>query len=502
MVEKKSKIAGIIQSNPYVAAFHGVIDELLQGLVVIEHLKNDVISRKKLVELDKLYSYLRESKRIKNRQSVPRNNVEDIILTVCGVLDSGGGYERWVEATQPLIKSSNRRDANPLWPNVVREEVRDFGFKFESLGVASLGYSHYCLLNLYRLRPLIFNTIEELLYFDYQEVIETTITEFKSDYDVSEFEYEIKDNIYLVDRINTLIEQAFSRKLLEKVEPVKKALGLSEEMSSSTKIVSSLEKEDWKKSFIKKSTNTDVITLKIAKEDLEFAEQASTTYIINSQILNAIWGQVHKKEYLFRRDDIFNNSVVNQYTFWCSFKKEKISALKNHAGRTLSHKLLLRGLKFSHWLEKYRDKKTVIDAARDYHKTSECVDKSASTIKQAYEAVKSTAKKDVSQLINRQCMWMLKVPINEGIFVLPPLYMTRFNQIKLFIDSYNNVIEEPKLSYNYDDLVKVAASIMNSYNDAESGFKNSGIILKEFSRYDRQYKEKKLEELNDRARFI
>ncbi|ENY3838689.1 hypothetical protein ACFXIQ_004206 [Vibrio vulnificus] len=505
MIEKKLKNAGIIESNPYVVAFNGVIEELLQGLVVVEHLKNDVTSRKKLEDLDKLYSYLSECKKIRNRQStcpVFRNGVEDIIFRVCNVLDNGGGYERWIEDTQAVHASSRKRDTNPLWPDVVREQAREFGFKFDSLGRASLGYSHYCLLKLYNARTQVFRTIEDLLSFDPQETIESVISDVVSNYGISELDGEIKDNIYLVCKINNIIRQAVACKLLEIIKPVKETLNLLYDVRSYTHIKATSEKENWEKDFSHEANIIDVITLKIAKEDLESAHQSSVSHMVNQDILNAIWEEVYPQEYFLRRDDALHDSIVNQYAFWCSFKKEKISSLKNHADRKLSHKLLLRGLKFSHWLEDNKDKQTVVEAARAYVKTCENMEISANTVKQAYEAVKSTAKKEVPQLISRQCMWMLKMPIKEGIFVFSPLYMMRFNQIKEFVDSYNSIIEEPKLSHQYDDLVKLADSIMSSYNNAESGFKNSGIILKEFSRYDRQYKEKKLEELNDRARFI
>ncbi|WP_447077761.1 hypothetical protein [Shewanella algae] len=416
--------------NPYPNTPQSIASEILQLLLVVERIKADKDSYKRLRSLARIRQGFKESPGVNSiKKTTPfRSGTGNLPLsTLCSVLDEGLGVTSFTTKSSRYAEyNQNRQHSRApttvpeapeqhLWSKVWTEDIPAVIdsqlYQFENLNQSRLHYPHLQVLLAYEHGKELLLTANELMALDYAEFVKLAQEDV-----TKEFNHICNDKQNLSNLLPMLAQRVAQRateKFLNEIDRItsktKECLCwlFTEDNHFPSPRVKEQEK-NWKNILNHDLGKQPVLSVDLLKADIQRAIKENNLYVIADKIANALERAIQPRasdkhsanslEYQLRLMDIYESHATGRtQVLW-------------HADNELqlNYNILLRGIGFSIWREKYQikegDRTAVIEAAKtflDVEKDQPYCFGKPNTIKQSYEEVKGYAKRSRNKASSR-----------------------------------------------------------------------------------------------------
>lgn len=471
---------GIINQNPYKSAVDGICFDLLQLLIVIEKIKKSKGKQEALSELVRLYNLLKNTESIKGKLSeyfYTTNEADEIFSIVCNVLDrsssSKNSFQVFLSEVNSNLALYNKGmniggDKTEFWLELVPNIITESDYQFNSLSPDSLGYSHFKLFYAYMNYNSIFEVIERLQVIDDANIIENTAKDYayKMSVDLKALLKKVRTSLHIKHQLNQSICLAFSKKILQIIKPLRQGLNVDFVPYDNFFPEVRIEKEEFGNSFFESKNLQSVVIMKFSLKSFNQAKEAGNNKLINQAILNALWSKIENCSVMGKNtDESYFISAISDYSYWNDSQVYSLGNIEQSKGRKLTIPSMIRGLRFSYWLEEQRTKSeariNIRDAVVQYAESDSITD-SATTIKFSFEAVKRVGKDELSPLLGKQLVWRLSNDIPSIQYAFNPLNDEFYQKIKATLDVLSLMIGKPVIPDTYEQLFKWITEIEES----------------------------------------
>ena len=482
--------SGIIFENPYKHAYDNVCFELLQLLITVEKIKASKATLDALEDLVSLHTFLSEQDNIKNYlQSFPyfskAREAGDILATVCRVLDKKKQptfNDFTIEANlnvhqheKPYNGTRRKSDDdrwNDFWLRLAPENVNKHGYKFNSLKVSALGYSHLNIFFAYKSAQDVLRVTEKLQSIDEIAIVSSVIKKYADEMkvDSSTLLDKAKRSLHMTHQINQKICLSFSKRFFELTKPVKTLFHIDKAPFDRYYPEIKIEQEEYNDTFFSQKEVGEVVTMKLPRKVFEASMDTGTESLVNRAILNCIWDKVEGKNsssFINNVDDSYYLETLSDYSYWASNQGYTLLDIELNKGRKLTMPSIMRGMRFSYWFYEKKnsceERLNIGDAVKLYVKEKELDFKdSATTVKFSFEAIKRVGKTELGPLVRKQLMWRLNNDLASIMYAFEPLNSKLYQQLKMASDRLIEIVGPQAYPENYEQLVRWITGIEKS----------------------------------------
>lgn len=493
--------SGIIFENPYQDASNNVCLELLQLLLVVEKIKASKVGMNALESLVSLHDFLRDQESIRGYfsrigQMSRTQEADEIFSTVCRVLDTKQqpSFNDFSIAANSYLKQFKGMSDHPrekrdrerqedFWLTIAPKLINEHGYDFRSLQNDALGYSHLSIVYAYKEAAQILGVIEELQSIDDSKIVEEAIEKYANEIqlDRSSVFKKSERSLHFRHQINQKICLGFGQHFFQQVKFVKRLFAIDSTPYESYAPKVTIEEEEYKRLLYKPEV-CDVVTIKLPREDFNYAKDSGTVMLLNRAILTSIWNAVgQQSSFQSHVDERYHLENLSEYSYWASNQNETLLSIELSKGRRLSISAMMRGLKFSYWFhsEKARQQKrlNIAEAVKLYVREKGLQD-SATTVKFSFEAIKRVAKTELAPLICKQLFWRLNNDLPSVRYSFCPLNDPFYQKVKHTVSEIENIlvlrVDIDNYSSLLDKIVQIELFLTNAdgadYSDSELEF--------------------------------
>ncbi|UPW19484.1 hypothetical protein M0C34_04175 [Agarivorans sp. TSD2052] len=443
--------------NPFTNAIDLITNEVLQLLLVVEYLKTDKNLYAKLRKLAELKQEIDSSQQIQDyvkasNHASPKQSYE-FIARVCTALDHGWSANRFTrECLKDVIRIEDSQSTRLRYQQELLKKILDdtlpsildnINFKFEGFHDAANNYQHLHLLLAYINAQELLSEVAALNTLDYSNIEFLLLGKFKQELSksvpmssINELLEKAETSFHLNRKVYRMVNDLFYQALNHPLARIETLLLWGKQTSKMPlNIKTETKTEQWEELF--SSSNTEVITIKMKKQDVELEFKDSNWDGLFNSFYYALDKQLSDEEQPWASVQAFNAvEAYLQYDFWASFRRDqfisnlssedinkKPSALARR--RLISLPVITRGLAFSIYFAKtaVNTEKLTTKAALTQYCQAEGY--SESTIKQSYEAVRRLAKSSAFKaLLQYQKEWLLNNELPNSRFVFRSLLVS------------------------------------------------------------------------------
>lgn len=475
----------LTKKNPFCYAIEGIVSEWLQLLLVVERIKQDKIALKTLNELARFTIAFFDHDELKERVSkcgrrpsflidvnYQKRSQWNFLELFFETLDEDKEYRLYLSKAVVANESEKKNDTEKnlscnLLLDVIPNVCDELSFSWSNLNKIRMNYPHMLIVKAFLYGDEIISNIESLIDFyksKNTEMVQKIVRDFVSDvrsgnlsyYDKDiDFSSAIKYHKDMIRNINEKLEFSFLSETVKLINQINDSAAINSYNYNS--IVNNTYlfdrnidgKEDEKGEGLEIFISNKMIGYAFNYEEEnelinllmdEIFKHAKEKKIINNSILEKI---ENNNNYCSPTHNPRLSDALYHYNWWIREQNYFILSGSNN----LNLNVILRGIKFSIWYEKYTkyNKKNILNGSKEYVDSLGIKD-SYLTVKQSYEFIKRFSKKELKYLINEQ--------VNERLYSFDILS-------KLFFPPFNYTIYLASLRF-YDGL----KSIFGCYFDA------------------------------------